>query len=221
MLDVVVCGSGLWITNVTVPFTKEPLRYKYLLSEGNTMTWEKGTERILEMELALLENNFLLKDTFGLASTPEHEIFSASAFRQVVFRRDERKSLEVTRAEESAAYYKAMILGKDAVLVRLNVFAGRVRPTDEVCISGSLKELGNNDLSKAIPLSDSRAPFWTIAIPLHPDRQSFTYRLLIREKGSNGKVQVVEEGEPREFTVTDVEKLLIAKCQSTSANRRL
>ncbi|KAJ8905950.1 hypothetical protein NDN08_002451 [Rhodosorus marinus] len=203
---------NLWTATVTVPFVREPLRYKYLESQGNLISWEKGPERILEMELGTLENTFILKDNFRLHPMPEHEIFASSAFRNVVFRREERKSLAITRAEESSAYYKAMVLGKDAVLLRLNVFAGRVKATDEVCIVGSLDELGGNNQAKAVPLSDSRAPFWTLTIPLHPNRMSFSYRLIIREKSDQKNVIVVEEGEERTFALTEVEQLILSKC---------
>lgn len=197
-----------------IPFTNEPLRYKYFVADKGVLTWEKGPERILELELAQLDNTFILKDEFRLAPVPEHEIFSSSAFREVIFRREERKSIETTRAEDSSAYYKAMVLGKDAILLRLTVFAGRVRPSDEVCMVGSLDELGKNDPARAIPLSDSRAPFWTLALPLHPDRLTFTYKLLIREKGRGNKIQLVEEGDPRPFSLTDVERLVLSKCAS-------
>mmetsp|Transcript_22400 Transcript_22400/g.38672 ORF Transcript_22400/g.38672 Transcript_22400/m.38672 type:complete len:993 (+) Transcript_22400:178-3156(+) len=195
------------------------IKFKYILVEEGPqkrITWESGSARVLETHFGSLEGDLLLKDTFRYKPCAYKEIFSTAAFTNVIFRRDEaaRLSAALLQAQDSAAITKALILGKGGYIARFRVFAAGVKQEDELCVTGSAEFLGKDDHSKAVPLADTHFPYWTICLPMGPDDKKFTYRFLIRKKGSTKVEDIREvEKEPYEFELNHLDTALVEEAR--------
>uniref|UniRef100_A0A7S1T7F8 4-alpha-glucanotransferase n=2 Tax=Compsopogon caeruleus TaxID=31354 RepID=A0A7S1T7F8_9RHOD len=185
------------------------IRYKYARTDRSTgaVDWEAGRERSLSLAFGSMEGDSVVKDVFREKPETLQEIFSTEAFTDVIFNRPERirMSLNVAKAENSAAITKAVVLGKGSYSARFVVFAGQVRPDEAVYLIGSVEELGQNDFAKAIPMSDSQAPYWSVMVPFPEGKKHFSYKCFIANKKSPGSPIVIEDGPHREFSLTDPE----------------
>jgi len=204
---------GIWTKDLELLLDgNEPLRFKYVVYDESMKeyTWEAGSERILEVDFGSLEGDLLLKDEFRTAPDQEQEIMSTAAFTDVVFRREvsSRLSSRMMQAQDSAAITKALILGKGGYVARFKVFCATVLSNHEVCVTGNTESLGNGDADRAVALSDTNFPWWSVCVPMSisDGNDSFSYRFLVREKST---LKVIAEEAERSFELNEADQKLI------------
>jgi len=117
-------------------------------------------------------------DTDGSGIVNFDTFFSWWAARQ--------KAREMRRSQRSAASSKTPTI--PLVKITINVIY-RQLSREIVHIYGSIKELGEWDISNSVPLSSTPGNVWTITIEIPADRNSFEYKFLTHEKGKEPKIE--------------------------------
>lgn len=209
---------GVWVAEVAHPRASGVVRYKYAIKgvDKKTISFEPGASRVLRTNIASLEGDYLVRDTIRTGPDFSREIFSTSAFADVIFRRphSSRKGVKIAAAENSAAVSKAVVLGKGAYVARFSVFAERVRVDDEVCIVGLgdsawSKEHGAGLGTEPVPMQDCDAPEWAVSIAMPPHAHHIAYKFVVRNK--NTKEVCVEDTIERVMDLNSEDKAYLAR----------
>ena len=77
------------------------------------------------------------------------------------------------------------------------VYAPVVRPSQRVYVVGSCEKLGGWNVDKALPLTLTAYPYWSLALDMKGLGSEFEYKFIVKENGS----VLWEEGENRRFYV--------------------
>ncbi|MBO7300431.1 MAG: 4-alpha-glucanotransferase [Tidjanibacter sp.] len=76
------------------------------------------------------------------------------------------------------------VKSKAKYTLSLRVYAPTARPSQRLYIVGSSEVLGCWDAEKAVPLTLSSYPYWTVALDLSKLGDEFEYKFIIKENGS-------------------------------------
>ena len=175
---------GVWAADLVHPVADPVLRYKYFLRDDSCVVWEAGPPRVLDLSALLLTRGpLLVRDVWRRLPDPARDVFSTSAFVDVVFRRRRPAPGRLAGAAETDAVKNAAGMGNGAFVAVFQVFVHRVLEGDQLCVIGDGEQLGNWDVAKAVPLTDAHTPVWSAPVAL-PPLTRIGYRFIIRRAGT-------------------------------------
>lgn len=116
---------------------------------------------------------------------PIDKSFFSSAFTDGIFKRE--------KAHKEVA--------PEAGAVMFSIWAPVVRADEMLCVSGSNRLLGEWQVEKAIPLSDTHFPEWRVSLDVRGIKEPFSYKFVIVKKSNPRDVVTWEQGENRQFSM--------------------
>lgn len=198
---------ALW--TISLPSHHTVLRYKYLLSQDGETTepkWETGPDRLLNLSnLSPSVSNLLVRDVWRHQLDFSTDIFSTAAFTRVLFR-NVTANTKAFDTRLNACISDPSSDGTSSAVVVFKAFVERLVPGDVVCLLGDCPQLGNNDISKAIPLIDASAPIYSTAVTLPLNRPQCNFSFLIRR----GDAVVVKDTTERQFTLNGADSSFLS-----------
>lgn len=153
------------------------------MKTADEIIWESGPARELHISDYLMRGDLLVRDVWRPEPDSVRDIFSTSAFADVLFRRRDRMGEKLLEAAQNAALTKALVLGKASFVAQFSVFVQRVADGDQVCLMGDCEQLGNWNAQSAIPMADTDAPVWKVSVAL-PPLATVNYKFVIRRQNT-------------------------------------
>ena len=174
-------GDTAWSATVETPATTEDFGYSYVvISEDGRVKREWGAPHTFAR--GGKSHTYQLYDRWQ--DQPWDKPYYASAFTDCICRREKRQ---------------ARVLPKNNYIT-LSVSAPMVAPGWHVAVSGSSASLGHWNPAKALRMSDSAFPVWTVDIPADDITPDTEFKFLMVDTAT-GEVVGWEGGENRRFDV--------------------
>ena len=163
-----------WFAEIDVSESKE-IEYYYFLRQGNSVIRrEWGSNR--KLYVIKSKEQFVIQDLWK--SKPYHSYLYSSVFSDSIFLHD--------KTDNPVKYYNHAVV--------LNVLCPYVSKDQQLVISGDCDELGNWDLSKALPLSYVDVGEWQILINAGNLPGQTDYKFVIVDNNSNEAVKWEDGG---------------------------
>ncbi len=190
--------DGNWELTLDLKPGKQPLAYKYLLTDENRNVLREDWGELRTVDLTKEKaGEVLLSDVWRNDGHAQNSLFT-SAFTDAIF---QQKKHTVKAAKKAA--------GKGQLVLR--VYAPRVSDTQRICVSGSNTALGNWRTEDVVLLENSDFPLWsTVALSVDNQRDvEYKYgiydtkekRVLFLEAGENRRIPHHHLPESKQKTV--------------------
>ncbi len=179
-------GNGHWEFEMQIG-VQTSLEYKYFIhhKDGNH-EWEFGENRELT-----LTNNLKINDCWR-SNHHSQNVFYTSPFKKSFFVRKPSSKTPVTRGAG----------------VVLQIRAPQVNSNQQLCVLGNIQALGEWDDSKALLLSDSKYPVWTVDLKIPEEVTEIAYKYGLYDSMTK-KLIGYESGSTRHLTLDHESKLLL------------
>lgn len=204
-VELVCERDGRWGAEIVVS-PHQDIEYMYArVGVDGELVYEHGGYRTAKIDEGVLVSELLFLDVFRDSPCIERDVFGSSAFRSVVFRRDEvvaGENAPFQDARNEAAATKALILGMGAFVARFEVFAERVAKDDEICVVGTADGIGASQVENAVKMFETDGASWSVcvAFPKHVlESGVLSFWYVIRNKIT--KVVRLQEIEKRSVTL--------------------
>ena len=173
--------SGNWAKTFPIQRGTKQFEYKYILVDdaNNILEKEWGTNRICSIDD---HHNVALRDVWRAKQHPENGFYN-TAFLDVLFKPKKFRAKALKKTDKS--------------LLRFQIQAPRIQANEQLCILGSIPELGNWDYSKPLLLGNQDYPLWSGTIPF-PQVAALEYKYGIYDCTAK-KVAFLEAGHNRRF----------------------
>ncbi len=189
-------GEGFWGATLEISRLQPSLSYKYLLIDENSgqVVEEWGQSRTLELPMDA-EAFLAVQDAWRMIRHDENALYT-SAFQDAIFQVGRFRPLPADRQPGQ-------------VLVRFQMRAPRVDAGEQLCILGSLPELGGWNPKKPLLMGNTDHPLWLGSVASLP-AQPFNYKYGIYDL-RKGRVKYLESGDNRRsFIPNRIEQFVIS-----------
>lgn len=170
------CYDGeRWVLNLDIPTSTIQIEYTYEVRKDEQLMgsgW--GKRRKLELDQSY--QRYTLRDTWQ--GIPRNKHLFSSPFTETFFRRD-------PKASPKPHFDQA---------ITIKIFAPAVKPNQRLYLTGNNENLGNWDISKALPMDGTHFPEWSVTIDAEIARTGDQYKFVVVE---NGHAVEWEQGENR------------------------
>ncbi|PIE90864.1 MAG: hypothetical protein CR997_04365 [Acidobacteria bacterium] len=175
---------GYWVANLELPQRSHyKFTYKYVIFHGEHLEWEEGQNRQFQAKGSL--KHVECQDYWRSSCDPRNTLFTAAFAKNIMARKKPKKKAKISHADW---------------VLRLQVYAPRVKKTDHVCVLGSDYTLGNWNPKKALEMDSKNFPLWKVEFSPKKKAQLLEYKFGIRNSIS-GEITTIEQGANRKLWI--------------------
>lgn len=183
-------SDGKWYGHIEIDSTEELFEYKYcLVNQHGDDIWEWGKNR--KLSFTDVKTNCIYLHENWRNPTNEEKVFYSSAFDQVLMKPKQTFKTQNSNTNKS---------------LRFQIQVPRIGGDYQLCIVGSIPQLGNWDNKKPLLMSfGENFPLWSVEISADDIKDPIKYKYGIYHV-SKKEIITIEEGADRYFEIFSLEE---------------